>query len=116
VRLRGAEANHTLVFIDGIAFNDLAAGNQPRFETFTADGLGRLELVRGPQSALWGSEALGGVIAMESPDPLGAGRIRASAEVGSRDFLRTSGAFTTGGQNAGLSGTLSFARSEASTY
>lgn len=112
VRLRGAEANHTLVFIDGIAFNDLAAGNQARFETFSADGLGRLELVRGPQSALWGSEALGGVIAMESPDPLGRRRATASAELGSRDFLRASGAFATGGDEAGLSGTLSFARSD----
>ena len=112
VRLRGAEANHTLVFVDGIAFNDLAAGNQARFETFAADGLGRLELVRGPQSALWGSEALGGVIAMESPDPLGRRRATASAEIGSRDFLRASGAFATGGEQAGLSGTVSFARGD----
>ena len=112
VRLRGAEANHTLVFIDGIALNDLAAGNQARFETFGADGLGRIELVRGPQSALWGSEALGGVIAMESPDPLGRRRIAASAEIGSRDFLRASGAFATGGERAGLSGTVSFARAD----
>lgn len=112
VRLRGAEANHTLVFIDGIAFNDLAAGNQARFETFSADGLARLELVRGPQSALWGSEALGGVVAMESPDPLGARRLVAGAEIGSRDFLRTSGAFATGGAEAGLSGTLSIARGD----
>ena len=112
VRLRGAEANHTLVFIDGIAFNDLAAANQPRFETFTADGLGRLELVRGPQSALWGSEAIGGVIAMESPHPLGARRIAASGEIGSRDFRRASGAFTSGGEDAGLSGTLAFTRSD----
>ncbi|WP_166037686.1 TonB-dependent receptor [Sphingosinicella sp. YJ22] len=112
VRLRGAEANHTLVFIDGIAFNDLAAGNQARFETFSADGLGRMELVRGPQSALWGSEALGGVIAMESPDPLGTRRGTASVELGSSDFLRASGAFATGGEHAGLSSTLSFARGE----
>jgi vitamin B12 transporter len=112
VRLRGAEANHTLVFVDGIAFNDLAAGNQARFETFSADGLGRLELVRGPQSALWGSEALGGVIAMESPDPLGPRRIAASAEIGSRDFMSGSAAFATGGELAGLSGTIGVTRSD----
>lgn len=112
VRLRGAEANHTLVFVDGIAFNDLAAGNQARLETLSADGLGRLELVRGPQSALWGSEALGGVIAMEGPDPLGPRRLAASAEAGSRDFLRASGAFATGSDRMGISGTLSFARGD----
>lgn len=112
VRIRGAEANHTLVFIDGIAFNDLAANNQARFETFNAAGLGRLELVRGPQSALWGSEALGGVIAMETPDPLGATRGAASAEVGSRGFVSTAGSFATGGERAGLSATASYARSD----
>ncbi len=70
VRIRGAEANHSLLFVDGIAFNDPAAGNEARFETFAADGLSRVEIVRGPQSALWGSEALGGVIALETADPL----------------------------------------------
>ena len=69
VRIRGAEASHTLVFLDGIRFNDPAAGNEARFELLTADALSRLEIVRGPQSALWGSEALGGVIAAETADP-----------------------------------------------
>ncbi len=112
IRIRGAEANHTLVFIDGIAFNDLAANNQARFETFQASGLGRLELVRGPQSALWGSEALGGVIAMETPDPLGALRGTVSGEIGSRGHVRTAASLATGGENAGLSATASFARSD----
>jgi vitamin B12 transporter len=112
VRIRGAEANHTLVFIDGIAFNDLAAGNQARFETFTADTLGRLEVVRGPQSALWGSEALGGVIALSSPDPLGERRAAAMAELGSREFLRLSGGISTGGDGSGISATASYVRSE----
>ena len=65
VRIRGAEANHTLLFIDGIRANDPAAGNAPRFELLNADVASRIELVRGPQSALWGSEAIGGVIAVE---------------------------------------------------
>lgn len=111
VRIRGAEANHTLVFIDGIAFNDLAAGNQARFETFQAAGLGRLEILRGPQSALWGSEALGGVIAMETPDPLGAARGAFSGEIGSRGFIHTAASASTGGERAGLSATASFVRS-----
>jgi len=112
VRIRGAEANHTLVFIDGIAFNDLAANNEARFETFTADNLGRLELIRGPQSALWGSEALGGVIAMATPDPLGTLRGSAHVEAGELDSYRASAAFASGGEVAGLSGTLSYAQSD----
>jgi vitamin B12 transporter len=60
VRIRGAEANHTLLFVDGIRFNDPAAGNEARFELLTSDSVPDGS-VRGPQSALWGSEALGGV-------------------------------------------------------
>src|SRR5207245_1514295 len=62
VRIRGAEANHTLLFVDGIKINDPAAGDAPRFELLNADLASRVEIVRGPQSALWGSEAIGGVI------------------------------------------------------
>ena len=75
VRIRGAEASHTLVYLDGIRFNDPAAGNEARFELLTTDSLSRLEIVRGPQSALWGSEALGGVVAAATADPLAA-RVR----------------------------------------
>ncbi|WP_157217232.1 TonB-dependent receptor plug domain-containing protein [Flavisphingomonas formosensis] len=112
IRIRGAEANHTLVYIDGIDFNDLASDDQPRFETFAADGLGRIEVIRGPQSAIYGSEALGGVIALDTPDPFGALRATASAEYGSHDFARTSAAIASGGDKVGISATGSFARSD----
>ena len=112
LRIRGAEANHSLLFHDGIGFNDLAAGNEPRFETLTAEGLGRIELIRGPQSALWGSEALGGVVAVSTPDPLGDHRATAAAEYGSDDFARLSGALATGGKRAGLSATAAYVRSD----
>lgn len=106
IRIRGAEANHSLLFVDGIAFNDPAAGNEARFENFAADGLTRIEIVRGPQSALWGSEALGGVIALESADPLSGTRLRASGEYGSRDFSRAHVAATLGTGKAGLAASV----------
>lgn len=112
VRIRGAESHHTLVFIDGIAFNDVAAANAARFDTFSAGGLDRIELIRGPQSALWGSEALGGVVALTSPDPLGRRRAEAAFETGSGDFHRADAEFATGGQRAGLSATASWARGD----
>jgi vitamin B12 transporter len=90
VRIRGAEANHTLLFVDGIRFNDPAAGNEARFELLTADSLAHLEIVRGPQSALWGSEALGGVVAAETPDPFRAAGFEAIGEYGSLDSARAS--------------------------
>ena len=88
VRIRGAEVNHTLLFIDGIRANDPAAGNIPRFELLNADMVSRIEVVRGPQSALWGSEAIGGVIAVNgTADAPGHA---ASAEAGAFGFARGS--------------------------
>ena len=90
VRIRGAEANHTLLFVDGIRVNDPARGEAPRFELINADIASRVEVVRGPQSALWGSEAIGGVIAVDGSS--GADRLTLAAlgEGGSRDFRRAS--------------------------
>src|SRR3546814_13009598 len=56
IRIRGAEANHTLTFVDGIEINDPASGNETRFETLSADTAARVELLRGAQSALWGAD------------------------------------------------------------
>jgi vitamin B12 transporter len=108
VRIRGAENNHTLLFIDGIRANDPATGNFARFELLNADLASRIEVVRGPQSALWGSEAIGGVIAingLDEPSP-----IRGAVEAGSFGFRRASasGGFTS--QSASLSGAIGFQR------
>jgi vitamin B12 transporter len=48
VRIRGAEANHTLLFVDGIRFNDPAAGNEARFEMLPIDSFDYIEAARGP--------------------------------------------------------------------
>ncbi len=85
LRLRGAEANHTLLFIDGIRANDPAAGNEPRFELLGAELGDRIEVVRGPQSALWGSEAVGGVVAVDAAPRTS---LSALAEGGSDRFGR----------------------------
>ncbi|MDB5684873.1 MAG: TonB-dependent receptor [Sphingomonas bacterium] len=112
IRIRGAEANHTLVFIDGIDFNDVAADNQARFESFATDGLDRIEVIRGAQSALWGSEALGGVIALATPDPIGAFRLTASGEYGSLGQAHGAATLVTGGDRAGLAATAAYSRSD----
>jgi vitamin B12 transporter len=99
VRIRGAEANHSLLFVDGIKFNDPASGNEARFELLTNDGLARIEVLRGPQSALWGSEALGGVIAVDTPDPR-TPHAQLFGEYGSLESGRVAAAFTSGGKTA----------------
>lgn len=65
IRLRGAEANHVLVLVDGIEVSDPFAGE---FDvgTLQAEPGARIEVLRGAQSALYGSDAIGGVVAYES--------------------------------------------------
>jgi vitamin B12 transporter len=112
LRIRGAEANHTLLFVDGIRFNDPAAGNEARFELLTSDLLSRIEVVRGPQSALWGSEALGGVIAVETADPFRRTGFVGEGDYGSLDSARLAGRYAARTGNVGISGGLGWQRSD----
>jgi vitamin B12 transporter len=111
VRIRGAEANHTLLFIDRIRFNDPAAGNEGRFELLAADSLSRVEIVRGPQSALWGSEALGGVIAAETADPVDESGFEGIAEYGSLDSARLWSRYAARTGDVGLAASAGWLRS-----
>ena len=109
VRIRGAEANHTLLFIDGINANDLSAGDEPRFELLNADLTSRIEVVRGPQSALWGSQAIGGVVAV-SGGPGDQSGFKAAAEAGSYGFARASAAGSAVSGNMQLAGAIGWQR------
>lgn len=59
--IRGGESNHTLVLIDGIRVNSATAGGAA-LQNLTPEMIERIEVVRGPRSALYGSDAIGGVI------------------------------------------------------
>ena len=61
VRIRGAETNHTLVLIDGIEANATTNGGFD-FSDLSADNIERIEVIRGPMSGIYGSNAVGGVI------------------------------------------------------
>ncbi len=108
VRIRGAEANHTLLFVDGIKINDPASGDQPRFELLNADLASRVEIVRGPQSALWGSEAIGGVIAINGLADVPA--YGAVAEGGSFGFARGTASAALTSDATDLSGAIGWQR------
>ena len=102
VRIRGAEANHTLVFVDGIAANDPATSGEFRWETLPSDGIARAEILRGPQSALWGSEAIGGVVSVTTAEPADGTRIFGSAEAGSFGTLHAAGGAGIGSERGGI--------------
>lgn len=63
LRIRGAESDHTVVVIDGVKLNDpAAAGGGYNFANLLVGDMERIEILRGPQSILWGSQAIGGVV------------------------------------------------------
>ncbi len=61
--IRGTNSNHVLVMIDGVKINDTTTPNGAfDFSNLMTDAIERIEVVRGPQSTLYGSDAIGGVI------------------------------------------------------
>ena len=83
VRVRGSASEQVLVLVDGVRVADVAApGGGFDFGTVTSGEIGRIELLRGSNSVIWGSDALGGVLALTTRTPAG---LEASVEYGARD-------------------------------
>jgi vitamin B12 transporter len=101
IRLRGAEANHTLVLIDGINLAN-PVGREADLSSLLSEDGGRLEVLRGQQSALYGSEAIGGVIQYFTPDGRTSPGLRLRAEYGSFNT------FNGTAQAGGVSGPLDY--------
>ena len=66
--MRGAESDHVLVLIDGIKVGSATSGLL-QFETIPIDQIERIEIIRGPRSSLYGSEAVGGIIQIFTRKP-----------------------------------------------
>ena len=62
IRVRGAEANQLLVLIDGVRANDPAQSDEFPYQYALTANIERIEIIRGPQSATWGGDAMAGVI------------------------------------------------------
>lgn len=96
LRIRGSETGQVLVLIDGVRVNDAAdASAAYDFSGLTADGVERIEVLRGPQSALYGNDAMGGVVNIITKRGRGPAKITALAEAGSYQTFR---------QQAGIAG------------
>lgn len=62
IRARGSEANHLLVLIDGVEANDPSQSDELNWGILSADDIERIEVIRGPQSSMRGSDAMAGVV------------------------------------------------------
>ncbi len=94
--IRGAKSEHTLVMIDGVEMNDpMSPGRSYDLANLTVDNIERIEIVRGPQSTLYGSDAIGGVINIITKKGEGKPKFFISGE---------GGTYTTFSEVAGLSG------------
>ena len=94
--MRGTNANHTKVLVDGIDVSDPSSSDGAfDFSQILASDIDRVEVLRGPQSGLYGSEAIGGVINIITKKGSGPPKLTGSVEGGS---------FGTFNQTAGISG------------
>ncbi len=95
--LRGTNSNHVLILIDGVVVNDPSdPATAYDLSNITTDNIEQIEVMRGPQSTLYGSQALGGVINILTKKGSGAPKYTATVEYGrynsSKLLLGSSGA------------------------
>ena len=102
LNLRGAESDHVLVLVDGVRMGSATAG-LPALQDLPIDQIDRVEIVRGPRSSLWGSEAIGGVIQVFTRRNTGKVRPNVRIGVGS-DSTREASAGIGGGIGRGWFG------------
>lgn len=96
VFMRGAKSEHTLVLLDGVEMNDPAStGGSFDFASLSTDNVERIEILRGPQSTLYGSQAMGGVINIITKR--GKGKLKGF-------FSAEGGSYYTAQEKAGISG------------
>jgi vitamin B12 transporter len=84
VRLRGGEANQTLVVIDGVEVNDPTNGAYD-FSDLDADDIERIEIIRGPYSGIYGAGAVGGVVNIITRGGRGPAKVTVKTEAGTFD-------------------------------
>lgn len=89
IRLRGAEADHTLVLVDGLRVNSVSTGITA-IEHLALDDIERIEIVRGNVSSVYGSEAIGGVVRIFTRRGRGEVKPRIHAGLGNDEFRNLS--------------------------
>ncbi|MFS0740189.1 TonB-dependent receptor [Brevundimonas sp. 3P9-tot-E] len=109
VNIRGAESQHTVVLIDGVKLNDPSSTQGGfNFGNLLVGDTARIEVLRGAQSTLWGSQAIGGVVNIVTAEPTEALQGSLDAEAGARGTTYFRGGI--GGANERLSWRLAASR------
>ncbi len=99
VRLRGGETGHTVVLIDGVRVNDASSARGDfDFTLLSLNDVERIEILRGPQSAIYGSDAMGGVVNIVTRKQAAKSSLTATVEGGRYGTLNESAA---GGMTVG---------------
>ncbi len=107
--IRGAEGHHTVVLIDGVKLNDPSSTQGGfNFGNLLVGDAARIEVLRGAQSTLWGSQAIGGVVNIVTTEPTEAFQGGLDAEAGARGTTYFRGGV--GGANERLSWRLAASR------
>ena len=84
VRIRGASSDQTLVLIDGVPISDPSSpGGGYDFSSLLTSNIDRIEILKGSQSTLWGSDAIGGVINIVTFENVSIPNIHLNTEIGS---------------------------------
>jgi vitamin B12 transporter len=112
VFLRGANSDQTLFMVDGVRMSDRSASYQNFLGDADLGGIDRIEVLRGPQSTLYGSTAMGGVILIDSAH--GAGPVTGKIEATAGSFGSYGGEISTAGASGrfGFSGSLGYYQTE----
>ena len=107
VFMRGTESDHVLVLVDGVKVGSPTLGGVT-FENMPIDQIERIEVVRGPRSSLYGSEAIGGVIQIFTRKGGGPLSPRLSVTGGSYNTYKVAGGLSGGGDKGWFDVSLSY--------
>ena len=109
IRMRGFTTKHVLVMLDGVKVNNPSeADNQFGIDHLFLDNVERVEVLRGPQSGVYGADAVAGVINVVTKSPSGPMQVRGSVMGGSNDTYELRAGAQGGNDDFGLLSSVSY--------
>lgn len=107
VYIRGTEARHTILLIDGVRYGSATLGT-PVWENIPLEAIERIEVLKGPSSSLYGSDAVGGVVQIFTRQGAMGFNPRAKVSVGSNSYRQFTAGVSGGSGASGSAGALGY--------